>query len=133
MYTYHQVNKPQFIKNFKSNKKISEILHDAADKYLSEEYAAYSSYKTMYSCVAVLRAIIGTQFDFKLTDWDSWKKHPQFKQILTGLKAMGLKTDYFGEWKNADKLSIEERQQMRYGWLKMAAMLAEEQEKRGEI
>lgn len=133
MYTYHQVNKPKFIKNFKSNKKISEILHDAADKYLSEDYAAYSNVKTMYSCHAVLYAIIGTQFDLKLRDWDSWKKHPQFKQILTGLKAMGLKTDYFGEWENADKLSIEERQQMRYGWLKMAAMLAEEQEQRGEI
>lgn len=133
MYTYQEVNNPKFIKNFKSNKKISEILHDAADNYLSEEYAAYSNDKTMYSCVAVLRSIIGTQFNFKLAGWDSWKKHTQFKQILTGLKAMGLKTNYLGEWEDADKLSIKERQQMRYGWLKMAAMLAEEQEQRGEI
>ena len=133
MYTYREVNNQKFIKNFKSNKKISEILHDAADKYLSEEGATYSDDKTMYSCVAVLRSIIGTQFNSKLTGWGSWKKHPQFKQILSGLKAMGLKTDYIGEWKNAHELPIQERQQMRYGWLKMAAMLAEEQEQRGEI
>lgn len=133
MYTYHTVNKPQFIKNFKSNKKISEILHDAADKYLFVGYASYTGDESVYSCVAVLQAIIGTQFNLKLKDWDSWKKHPQFKQILRGLKAMGLQTDYMGEWKNAYELPIEERQQMRYGWLKMAAMLAEEQEQRGEI
>lgn len=133
MYTYQEVNKPQFIKNFKSNKKISEILHDAADKYLSVGYVYYTDDETEYSCVAVLRAIIGTQFNSKLIDWASWKKHPQFKQILRGLKAMGLQTDYMGEWKNAYTLPIEERQQMRYGWLKMAAMLAEEQEQRGEI
>lgn len=133
MYTYQEINKPQFIKNFKSNKKISEILHDAADKHLSVGNAHYLSDETEYSCVAVLRAIIGTQFYSKLADWDSWKKHPQFKQIRHGLKAMGLQTDYMGEWKDAYKLQIEERQQMRYGWLKMAAMLAEEQEQRGEI
>lgn len=133
MHTYQTVNKPQFIKNFKSNKKISEILHDAADKYLSVGYANYFDNEIEYSCVAVLRAIVGTQFNSRLQDWDSWKKHPQFKQILRGLKAMGLQTDCTGEWKNACELPIQERQQMRYGWLKMAAMLAEEQEERGEI
>lgn len=109
MYTYQEINKPQFIKNFKSNKKISEILHDAADKHLSVGNAHYLSDETEYSCVAVLRAIIGTQFYSKLADWDSWKKHPQFKQIRHGLKAMGLQTDYMGEWKDAYKLQIEER------------------------
>lgn len=133
----------QYIKNFKSGKKISEILHEAADKYLTEGYANYTNIplnadiplNAEYTCIAILYAIIGDtkEFNPRFQDWDDWKKyHPQYKQIIKGLYNLGLKTTK-GVGTVFYDLYITDRQQARYGWLKMAAMLAEEQEARGEI
>lgn len=127
----------QYIKNFKSGKKISEILHDAADKHLSVFYAPYVNGTALaeYSCIAVLYSIIGDSsgIDAYHENWETWKKHnPEYKRALKGLYNMGLRTTH-GVGTIFDNMPIEERQQARYGWLKMAAMLAEEQEQRGEI
>jgi len=126
------------IKNFKSGKKISDILHDAADKHLSvgyENYHGVGTPNTEYSCIAVLYSLIGDSPDInpRFEDWSQWKKYnPEYKRIMRGLTDLGLKTRR-GTGTLFYNLDIDERQQARYGWLKMAAMLAEEQEQRGEI
>lgn len=124
------------IKNFKSGKKISEILHDAADTHLSVGYALHRSIpQAEYSCIAVLYALIGDSPDItpRFEDWDQWKKYnPEYRRLMKVLYNLGLKTTH-GVGTIFDDMPIDDRQQARYGWLKMAAMLAEEQEQKGEI
>lgn len=113
-----------FIKNFKSGKKISEILHEAADKHLNED-GVWGSGKTKWSCIAILNAL--TDGVESYPDLDYWKEYnPEFKIILEGLKNMGLKT-YDGVGTIFQEENSDENQQRRYSWLKFAAMLAEEQ------
>lgn len=125
-----------YIRNFKSGKTISEILHDAADKFLAAHPYNYDSRtQTSWTCLAILRALLSDDksIDAQWECYDKWKKYnTQYKQIIQGLYNMGLKTSDGMGTIFKDEYPTQ-RQQVRYGWLKMAAMLAEEQEARGEI
>ena len=118
--------------------KISDILHDAADKELAHNQETYwcSNYETRkaslerFSCCAIDNAVA------KFLD----KKYPQlswldrdgireniFEDIKKGLAAMGLNTEStkaFG--KEPDDL-CPDIQGQRYFWLKWAALMAQEQ------
>lgn len=119
--------------NFKSGKKISDILHDAADIHLQSADTYWSMNSSSYSCIAVFYSLLnGSDFNGYYEDWEYWSKlNPEYKRILKGLRNMGLKTSD-GEGTIFQMEGLDS-QQTRYGWLKMAAMLAEEQESRGEI
>lgn len=102
---------------------IAEILHYAADKKLAnkeEQYWARGGNKERFSCCAVEEAV------FSVYNSDSIERDALIRRILSGLFAMGCpidSTDAFGE---EDRFSAE-KQQARYGWLKFAAIMAEEQ------
>lgn len=102
---------------------IAEILHIAADKKLAnkeEQYWYRGGNKERFSCCAVEEAV------FSVYDSDSIERDAFISRILAGLQEMGCpidSTDAFGE----DNRFIAEKQQARYGWLKFAAIMAEEQ------
>jgi hypothetical protein len=130
-------SKYDYIRNFKSGKKISEILHDAADKHLaSHPYNYDTDNQSAWSCLAILHSLLSGTDDIcvRYEDYNNWKRHnSEYKLIIQGLYNIGLRTqDGMGTIFAKENNSLQ-RQQTRYGWLKMAAMLAEEQESRGEI
>jgi hypothetical protein len=103
---------------------IADILHLAADKYLASDWdeIEYEMGKDKFSCCAIEQAaedLLGFhEFMFG-------EMHPR---ILDGLKAMGLDTGSlraFAEWEYRDPQY--DTQHARYGWLKLAALMAEEQ------
>jgi hypothetical protein len=118
--------------------KISDILHDAADKELAHNQETYwcSSTPTRkaslerFSCCAIDNAL--TNFLDKNYTSLSWLDRDDirediFADIKEGLEAMGLNTDStraFG--KEPDNL-CPDIQGQRYFWLKWAALMAEEQ------
>ena len=123
--SYEEVNDSSFIKNFKSVKKISEILHEAADVHL-EHPRKRNSFTVEYSCIAILLAMTKNLN----ADYDDWVKHSkEFKRIKRGLMAMGLKVSrYSGSGTVFSKINdCAKRQEARYDWLKLAALMAEEQ------
>lgn len=102
--------------------KISDILNRAADEYLAPNlYLAYSpeyNYDGTFSCDAVYDAIQELPISDDL---------PLIGFIFDFLESLGLQkasTNYcaFEEFEEG-----EERQQVRYAWLKFAAMIAEEE------
>jgi hypothetical protein len=118
--------------------KISDILHDAADKELAHNQQTYwcceSQRRTAslerFSCCAVDNAV--TNFlDKKYPDLH-WSTKDDIREdivfdIHKGLKEMGLNvqsTSAFG--KEPDEL-CPDIQGQRYFWLKWAALMAEEQ------
>lgn len=118
--------------------KISDILHDAADKELAHNQETYWCSDSLYrkaslerfSCCAIDNAV-GSFLDKKHPDLN-WTLKDNIREdimadIHKGLEEMGLdvkSTRAFGE--EPDKVD-EEIQGYRYFWLKWAALMAEEQ------
>ena len=106
--------------------KISEVLHLAADKYLSVDGRPHNGdymYGERFSCCAVSRAVSSFNLPFLIEqDFEN--------DIYAGLKAMGCDTDgtdlfkKYGDDHDKGNLTV---QGMRYFWLKWAALMAEEQ------
>lgn len=99
--------------------KISEVLHLAADKFLWDGWGwtERNIGKSEYSCDAIWQAIASYPFG---ADKDGYNK-----RIRHGLRNLGLHPDSlyaFDEFR-----SSQERQAIRYAWLKFCAMMAEEQ------
>lgn len=101
--------------------KISEILHLAADLHLAANLQDRLCDQEVYSCCAITEACLQT---FGV-DW-SWSDY----YIAQGLEELGLDTNSTDAFDNYGD-TFEERQQARYGWLKLCALLAEEQEAAG--
>ena len=103
--------------------KISEILHEAADKYLAVDTDDYNNdcSKHYFSCCAI-EQVIEERYG-----WTAVCNHPLHFRILDGLENMGLNTDSGTAFDKFKLKSKEEKQQARYGWLKFAALIAEEQ------
>lgn len=102
--------------------KISEVLHLAADEYLSVDnyniWGGCAACRTIYSCDAWDDAL------HHLLD-NSAIHNQLYDVIATGQKELGLDTDLMSEFN--DIPAGEERQGARYAWLKFCALLAEEQ------
>lgn len=106
--------------------KISDILHQAADFHLAADYREYDSnpYKTRFSCSAMEEAVT----------WfynESDASREVIELIEKGLQNMGLDTDStraFEQFGYTEEFGMsQELQQVRYAWLKFAALIAEEQ------
>lgn len=101
--------------------KISEVLHLAADKYLSEDgvvhYKSYGFATERFSCCAIENAI------------DELCVSQLEDSIFKGLQNMGCDTDDASLFKKyGDHFEGNpDVQGMRYFWLKWAALMAEEQ------
>lgn len=93
--------------------KISEIIHLAADKYLSEFKNGFDH----YSCIAIRHAA-----EELIGNLDS--REDTLNIIDCGLIELGVDTEGFHEF---DDIPEEHRQATRYQWLKFCALLAEEQ------
>jgi len=113
---------------------IAEILHLAADKHLaakSSEYWYNRGKKEKYSCCAVSEAVMNLWNEDKIGSWedkvDSWEdKNEMIKRVSEGLKEMGCPINSSDAFDEANVFNPES-QQVRYAWLKFAAMIAEEQ------
>ena len=105
--------------------KISEILHLAADKYLSSAknrsmYLLDWKHTQWYSCWAIEEAI------YELMPLYDDIFEAVSDCIMIGLKAIGCNTDSSSLFEDS-----EYPQGDRYMWLKFAAIIAEEQEAAG--
>ena len=105
--------------------KISEVLHLAADKYLSVDGSyvnADGRHVERYSCCAVNRAINSFYLPYLV-------EVAIEKEVFEGLENMGCDTESsslfnkYGDYRKGDA----NIQGMRYFWLKWAALMAEEQ------
>ena len=107
--------------------KISEILHLAADSYLSERNSVtWDEFgkcvrRELYSCNAIRAAIASKENSY--TSLCSEFNHV-WSRIRKGLQNMGLNTSACTLY--CDR-PYGERQNARYMWLKWAALMAEEQ------
>lgn len=105
--------------------KISEVLHLAADKYLSVNgwyIDDNGEYVERYSCCAVNRAIDSFRLPYLV-------EVAFEKEVFTGLEKMGCCTDSSNLFRKYGDLGEgnPDVQGMRYFWLKWAALMAEEQ------
>lgn len=120
-----QANDLEFVKTYSVDMSIADILHIAADKHLKHNNT-WSVNKTEYTCLAILRAMT---HGAKYVNLGVWVKHnPQMKRIMKGLCNMGFKIrrdvgTAFIQYEN----DAQKRQSARYMWLKLAALMAEEQ------
>lgn len=101
---------------------IADILHHAADVRLASTEYEWDTVmnKDKFSCVAIEEAISD------LLGWEALYHGTIQNRILDGLTNMGLNTsslNAFGRWYRTG----DNAQQARYGWLKLAALMAEEQ------
>lgn len=106
---------------------IAEILHYAADKKLAskeEEYWTVAGDKERYSCCAVEEAVMSLWNDDTIAS--EKERDDLINRTLKGLKAMGCPTGSINAFGDEGKFNTES-QQVRYGWLKFAAIIAEEQ------
>jgi hypothetical protein len=116
----------------KTEIKISDILHLAADNYLAkdfEEEQESSWIKSHFSCDAVDSAgveLLG----------EKWRRRQGIHaRIVQGLESMGCKTNSCHQFSELEQLSeggilyecTPESQAARYFWLKWAALMAEDQ------
>jgi hypothetical protein len=95
---------------------VADALHLAADKYLAANEKQRDRYKARYSCGAVGDACVELDVNFG--------------GVLVGLKNMGCDTTsstLFYKYGDNNFNISEEVQGMRYMWLKLAALMAEEQ------
>ncbi len=97
-------------------KLISEVLHDAADKYLApnREVYWYNTHMEQFSCCTIVWAAGNDELE---------------ERTLKGLEEMGCPTGSataFIRLGYKDAID-EETQGVRYMWLKFAALMAEEQ------
>ena len=104
--------------------KFSEILHRASDHYLYSGVAAeHRKRHQSFSCFAVESAIESL---LKCQDISEGKRNTRYRTLehktFNGLERMG---HYDADFESiSDK---QERQAVRYMWLKLAALLAEDQ------
>jgi hypothetical protein len=102
---------------------IADILHYAADHKLEHDLDVLDvcdGPTEKYSCCAIEAAVED------LLGWEALYYGGIYTDILKGLTAMGLDTSSlsaFGQW----RYNGHDVQQARYGWLKFAALIAEEQ------
>lgn len=113
------------MKATKVKPKISEVLHLAADKYLSVDGAGIDDdgkWVERFSCVAVSRAV--KSFYLPFFDEQDFEN-----DICAGLEAMGCDTgsSYLFTKHGDHHAGNPDVQGMRYFWLKWAALMAEEQ------
>jgi hypothetical protein len=120
------------IRSFVSGKSLANIFHDAADEFLSNTGNSNLPMKqSSWSCVAVLVSITG-QNVWMHSDYYSWVRHnPDFRKANKFLRELGLPRAYSDgapkEFSRLEVRDLSEIQQMRYAWLKTAAMIAEEE------
>lgn len=113
------------MKNTKVKPKISEVLHLAADEYLSESGATHGRVER-FSCAAVSGAVNHVIESCQLSYGEAEDLE---NDIFYGLEMMGCDTDAAHLFKKYGDC-IEgnpDVQGMRYFWLKWAALMAEEQ------
>lgn len=107
-----------------TNATIADILYIAANDFLdSEKKVSYST--AWYSCNAVLFAIKAI---YDLDNWYSVSRHHKAKQIMAGLRQMGLRPGSaveFNEFQTSH--GVNATQQARYAWLMFAYEIALEQ------
>lgn len=106
---------------------IAEILHYAADKKLaSKEEQCWNrgGSKEKFSCCAVSEAV------WELYNKDQIASEGERDELINrcfdGLAAMGCPTNSIDAFNDNGEF-IAKNQQARYGWLKFAAIIAEEQ------
>ena len=92
---------------------IAEILHHAADYYLWDGGNKRCN-TAAYSCVAILELLGDSHIGFKTSDC-----------LFDGIADLGLEIHSMVAFEEFE--FGEERQAVRYAWLKFCAMLAEEQ------
>jgi hypothetical protein len=112
---------------------IAEVLHVAADKFLAKDNdEARSPYmdgvKQKYSCHAIDQALrsLGHNYDGGPV-FPFYSRQPFCNSVRQFVRSMGLDVHsmtVFGD--DFEALPYEKRQQIRYAWLKFAAMYAEE-------
>lgn len=101
---------------------IADILHIAADEYLAPDHASIGYRIAQYSCDAIHWAVYKLSDEGELGDT---RIQAYLRRIKRGLERMGLNVYSMTAFSHIDDL--DERQQARYGWLKFAALIAEEQ------
>jgi len=105
----------------KTDRKISDILWDAANEYLSENYSTYLrsrgyGWKSKYSCCAVESAC----YSLSKSSWDS--EESPYNKTIDFLEEFGVNTNSFCEFD--EFVPGEERQGARYLWLMFAYQVA---------
>jgi hypothetical protein len=103
---------------------ISEILHIAADNHLAvkeSETWNRGGNKEKFSCCAMHEAVIDLSRTFTFDEIDE-----VVCRIIEGLEEMGCPTNSLDAFDDNGEFK-EENQQIRYAWLKFAAIIAEEQ------
>ena len=106
---------------------IAEILHLAADKHLaSKEEQCWNrgGTKEKFSCCAVEGAVWELWHQDKITS--GGERDELINRCLDGLQAMGCPTGSTNAFDDEGEFNAK-NQQVRYGWLKFAAIIAEEQ------
>lgn len=124
--------------SIKVNYKISDILHDAADKELAHNQETYwlsdaekrVANRERFSCCALDNAV--SNFLNKKYPQMHWRdidcvRESIQKDIKKGLEAMGLNTESTRAFGEEPANVSEDIQGQRYFWLKWAALMAEEQ------
>jgi hypothetical protein len=117
---------------------ISDVLHTAADECLADKESTYwfteghRRIKSLekYSCCAIelaLQKLYEKKFGVGCDSYAVTKAEKDV--IFEGLRNMGLNTNSINSFPPATgfKLINKKSQQMRYFWLKWAALMAEEQ------
>ena len=106
---------------------ISEILHIAADNHLAvkeSETWNRDGTKEKFSCCAASEAVWNLWNEDKIVSRN--ERDELIARCSEGLKAMGCPTDSVYAFDDKGEFK-EENQQIRYAWLKFAAIIAEEQ------
>ena len=106
---------------------IAEILHLAADtKLASKEEQCWNrgGSKEKFSCCAVSEAVWELYNKDKIAS--EGERDELIGRCFDGLKAMGCPTNSIDAFNDNGEF-IAKNQQVRYGWLKFAAIIAEEQ------
>lgn len=113
--------------------KISDILHEAADKYLTDDNYDNHYCTESYSCNAIKKAarnLTGENNPYcvdvqNLARYSKYTaEYPHQQAALKFVKELGVKV---GSSMLFDDVDDDKRQSYRYAWLKTAAMVAEEE------
>lgn len=110
---------------------IAQVLHRAADEFLHDSiirhYKQQShnvSRKCVFSCIAIDKSVQAFRLEIgDCSDSRTWS-YNTLEVIFQGLQELGLDVMSGTQF---NSVQIKDRQQVRYAWLKFAAMIAEEQ------
>jgi len=102
---------------------IAEVLHRSADEFLSLYSKSWLGYdaRNSYSCMAVSDCLSTLWEEGVITRDEECQLETD---IFIGLEAMGVDTNSVEQFA---EFPYNMMQDARYGWLKFAAMIAEEQ------